>query len=77
MLESPSSTGRQLLQYYGGYYGNNYWSGGRIAGVVIGIICFALAIFFLILSILLRRRRLARTQVCMAGSLAYAASMHV
>lgn len=63
----PSSTGRQarqLLQYgyNNGYYGNRgyYWSGGRIAGVVVGCVCFALAIFFAILACTIRRRRMAK-----------------
>ncbi|DBA91901.1 TPA: hypothetical protein ACH3X2_003807 [Trebouxia sp. C0005] len=63
-----STAGRQLLQY--GYYNNcDYygncgynWSGGRIAGVVIGCVAFVCGIVFLILSILMRRRRLAAYQ---------------
>ena len=64
----PRSAGRQLLQYnrYNScdYYGNcNYWSGGRIAGVIVGCVCFALAILFAILACTIRRRRMARYQV--------------
>ena len=60
----PSSAGRQLLQYgyNNGYYGNRgyYWSGGRIAGVIVGCVCFGLAILFAILACTIRRRRMAR-----------------
>ena len=62
----PSSTGRQLLQYgyNNGYYNNgSYWGGGRIAGVVIGCVCFVFAVVFCILAVLMRRRRMARYQV--------------
>lgn len=60
----PSSTGRQLLQYYDPYYDRGYnWSGGRIAGVIVGAVFFALAILFLIIAITLRRRRMASYQV--------------
>lgn len=59
----PSSTGRQLLQYYDPYYDRGYnWSGGRIAGVIVGAVFFALAILFLIIAITLRRRRMASYQ---------------
>lgn len=61
----PSSTGRQLLQYgyNNGYYNNgSYWGGGRIAGVVIGCVCFVFAVVFCILAVLMRRRRMARYQ---------------
>ena len=62
------TTGRKLLQYNRNnncdYYGNcNYYTGGRIAGIVVGCVCFALAIFFAILACTIRRRRLARFQV--------------
>ncbi len=62
----PSRTGRQLLQYgyNDGYYNNgSYWGGGRIAGVVIGCVCFVFAVVFCILAVLMRRRRMARYQV--------------
>lgn len=67
MRDAPDLTGRRLLQYYNDndceYYNNcNKWSGGRIAGVVLASIALCLAIVGLILRIL-RRRRLARTQV--------------
>lgn len=64
-----SASGRGLLQfgYYDNcdYYGNcgNYWSGGRIAGVVIGCVAFVCGVIFLILALLMRRRRMARYQV--------------
>lgn len=67
----PSSAGRQarqLLQYNNGYnngyYGNRgyHWSGGRIAGVIVGCVCFGLAILFALLACTLRRRRMARVR---------------
>lgn len=69
----PSSTGRKLLQNYRNdcdYYGNcSYYTGGRIAGIIVGCVCFALAIFFAILACTIRRRRLARFQVLAPASL--------
>ena len=62
----PSSTGRKLLQYRSDceYYGNcSYYTGGRIAGIIVGCVCFALAIFFAMLACTIRRRRMARFQV--------------
>lgn len=70
----PSFMARQLLQYSNSYnrdcdyYGNcSSWAGGRIAGLVVGIVCFALAIFFGVLACHIRRRRMAQVQ----GSLAF------
>lgn len=60
----PSSAGRQLLQYgyNNGYYRNRgyNWSGGRIAGVIVGCVCFALAILFAVLACTIRKRRMAK-----------------
>lgn len=70
-----NSSGRGLLQigYYDNncdYYGNcgNYWSGGRIAGVVIGCVAFVCGVIFLILALLMRRRRMARYQMNNPGA---------
>lgn len=63
-----SASGRGLLLFnydncdYNGNCGN-YWSGGRIAGVVIGCVAFVCGVIFLILALLMRRRRMARYQV--------------
>ncbi|KAL3148822.1 hypothetical protein ABBQ32_001702 [Trebouxia sp. C0010 RCD-2024] len=65
LAEDLGSTSRQLLQYTTrncDYYGNcgSSWRGGRIAGLIVGCVCFALAIFFAILAMHIRRRRRAQ-----------------
>lgn len=58
--------------YNNGYYNNgSYWGGGRIAGVVIGCVCFVFAVVFCILAVLMRRRRMARYQVKHLSHLLY------
>jgi len=58
--------------YNNDYYNNgSYWGGGRIAGVVIGCVCFVFAVVFCILAVLMRRRRMARCQVKHLSHLLY------
>ena len=70
----PSSSGRQLLQQYSNncryrdQYGNiydncRYWSGGRLAGIIVGIVCFVCAILFCSLAMALRRKRMASSRM--------------
>lgn len=65
----PRSIGRRLLQYNINnrncqYYGNcTYYTRGRLAGIIVGCVCFALALLFIILAFTIRRRRMARYQV--------------